>query len=353
MKNTHYHLAIPLTSVLLFGTAVSAEQDKITYLNSTNRVTLSLRFGLNIHTKFSGIGNSLGSGPALSGYYDDGYVVTASPPNTSPNPNYTTYWGYDSTSQLVGAAGAYTGVSFNHTTVTGASSDVSSAGDKPYPGFELSYDRELLEKENWHDLRFGFEAAVNWMNISLNNNSAIGGATLFTATDYYNFPITIPDPPPFADTGLPGQPALQVPPYNQTTATTPNATILTQDHFDADLWGGRLGPYAELPLTKKLDLRLSGGLAVGLLSGSDSWKQTLTPSGGSPITASGGGDAFDILWGYYASLDANWQINKRWAVDGGVQYQDLGKFDHNFGGRKVELDLSQSVFLKVGVSYSF
>jgi len=109
----------------------------------------------------------------------------------------------------------------------------------------------------------------------------------------------------------------------------------------------------ELPLSEKWDLRLSGGLAVGLLNGNESWKQTLTPSGGNPITLGGGGGAFETLWGYYASLDATWQINKRWAVDGAVQFQDLGKFNHNFGGRQVELDLSRSLFVELGVSYSF
>ena len=352
MKKNHYRWVIPLTGAALFGTAVSAEQDKYSYLTSTNRVTLSLRFGLNIHTKFMGIGGSIAPGSTPSGYYDNGYVVTASPPNISPNPNYTTYWGYDTTSQLVGAPGAYTGVSFNRTTATAASSDVSTGGDKPYPGFELSYDRELLEKENWRDLRFGLEAALNYMNISVNNTSTFG-ATSTTTTDVYQFPIAIPSPPPFADTGLAGQPALQVPAISSTTGLPTSATVLTQDHFNADLWGGRLGPYVELPLSEKLDLRLSGGLAVGLLDANESWQQTLMPSGGGSSTASGGGDAFETLWGYYASVDATWQINHRWALDGALQFQDLGKFTHSFQGRQVELDLSRSLFVELGISYSF
>ena len=65
-------------------------------------------------------------------------------------------------------------------------------------------------------------------------------------------------------------------------------------------------------MSEKLDLRLSGGLAVGLLDANESWTQTLTPlPGGGSATATGGGDAFETLWGYYASLDADWQINHR------------------------------------------
>jgi hypothetical protein len=40
-------------------------------------------------------------------------------------------------------------------------------------------------------------------------------------------------------------------------------------------------------------------------------------------------------------------------VEAGVQFQDLGLYDHNFGGRSVELDLSKSIFLHAGVSFSF
>jgi hypothetical protein len=363
MKKNHYQWAIPLTGMVLFGTAVSAEQDKYTYMNSTNRVTLSLRFGLNIHSKFSGIGNSFASGsiygnarrtPNGDPYnYGDGYVLTDSTGNFL---GLTTYWGYDSTAAQYNSAADT--IALHQTTATGIPSDASSGGDKPFPGFELAYDRELLEKENWHDMRFGLEAALNYMKISLNSSSTFG-ATVATMTDIYQLPGTTPPAAtpgaPFQGTfdGSPGGYSLLGSRISSVLGSPTSATFLTQDHFNADLWGGRLGPYVELPLTKNLDLRLSGGLAIGLLNGNESWTQTLTPLGGSPVTASGGGDAFQTLWGYYASLDADWQINKRWAVDGAVQFQDLGKFTHNFGGRQVELDLSRSLFVELGISYSF
>src|SRR5471032_843290 len=105
MRKKHYQWAVPLTGMVLFGTAVSAEQDKYTYLDSTNRITLSLRFGLNIHSKFKGIGSSFASGSAAAAgsrrtpngdlyNYDDGYVLTDSTGNFL---DLSTYWGYDST----------------------------------------------------------------------------------------------------------------------------------------------------------------------------------------------------------------------------------------------------------------
>ena len=104
MKKKHYHWAVPLTGAVLFSVAVSAEQDKYTYLNSTNRVTLSLRFGLNIRSKFSGIGTSFTSGSIFGNNrttpngdpynYDNGYVYADD--FTVPGTDYTRYWGYDS-----------------------------------------------------------------------------------------------------------------------------------------------------------------------------------------------------------------------------------------------------------------
>ncbi|HZQ46018.1 MAG TPA: hypothetical protein VFC07_03320, partial [Verrucomicrobiae bacterium] len=150
---------------------------------------------------------------------------------------------------------------------------------------------------------------------------------------------------------------LQVPPLFPTTpglpTSTPGATVTTHDEFDADIWGCRLGPYIDWPLTKKIDVRASGGFAAALIYGNDSWKQTVTPLVGPSVTATGGGNKFGVLWGGYVSVDGTYQFNERWGLDVGAQFEDLGKFSPNFQGRIVDLDLSQSIFVEAGISYSF
>jgi len=358
----------------LFTTAVSAEQDLNTYLQSTNHVTLSLRFGLNIRASFKGFGNGLYYVPGSSSgngrttpfgdpyNYDDGYVLTTSSytpnPDNSPNPTFTTYWGYDNQQlvsaggQLIGSAGAYTGVALSRSTATGISASQSGSDGQSYPGFELAYDRELGKKENWHDMHFGLEGAVNYMKISVNENSA-SGASVSTLTDVYNFPITESSPPPTADSGGPSSIALTSSPVSSSISSA-SGSFLSQDQYNGDLWGFRLGPYVDFPMSKKWSLHLSGGLALGLLDDSEAWQQTLNnvPGIGS-LTASGQGSDFKMLWGYYVSLDAAYQFNKRWGVEGGVQFEDIGKYNHTFSGREVNLDLSRSLFVQVGISYSF
>jgi len=42
-----------------------------------------------------------------------------------------------------------------------------------------------------------------------------------------------------------------------------------------------------------------------------------------------------------------------WSVVGGVQYQNLGIYRHNFGARQAEVDLSNSIFVTIGISRTF
>ncbi len=75
--------------------------------------------------------------------------------------------------------------------------------------------------------------------------------------------------------------------------------------------------------------------------------------GYSSMSSHGGGNNADVLWGGYASLNATCQMDEHWSLIGGVQLQDIGTYNHSFDGRKVSIDLSRSVFLLAGLSYSF
>jgi hypothetical protein len=363
MNKIHNKLTLPVTGALLFATAVSAEQDQQTYLDSTNRVTLSLRFGLNITGKFKGIGGKLNplNGLGASGgtrrtphgdpyNYDDGYVY---PDISGSHDGLTWYWGYDNSSTQVSGDD----ILFHRTTASGIPSQRD--GDSgPNAGAELTYDRELGIKEDWHHMRYGIEAAVNYMPISFSDNFD-SSVKLTQVTDAY--PFTPGTTPPTATPSHPYQGSFGGPgfvigskPVSSTSTTIPGGKFGAQNSFDANLWGLRLGPYVEFPFSEKFSLHLSGGLAIGLLNGNASWGEMLTTPGKSrgAITR-GGGDDLSLLWGFYVGADATYQFNKHWGVDAGVQFQDLGVYDHSFGGRGVEVDLSRSLFVQVGVSYSF
>jgi hypothetical protein len=346
MKKNHYNLAVKTAGLFFFATSASAQPDDGIFQNSTNRFTLSLRFGLNIDVKFKGVG---GSALNANGRYNNGYVLT----DVSGNAGGQTWnWGYDHSSQV--NAVNHT-VSFDRTTAVANGSSSSGTSDADVTtGFELAYDRQLGVKEDWHNMRYGIEAAFNYTPIDINSTTTFG-ATASQQTDVYGYtPGTTPPSAPYQGSFKGPGFVLNVPRTGTSTAVIPNATVTTQDSLDANLWGFRLGPYVEFPFGKKqqFTLSLSAGLAVGLLDANESWKQTVTIGGGS-TTSHGGGEDFSALWGGYAGLNAGYQFTEHWGIAGGVQFQDLGTYNHSFGGRDVSLDLSKSVFFLIGVSYNF
>ena len=367
MKRTHRNWTVPVSGALLLATAVAAEQDLQTYLNSTNRLTLSLRYGLNINGRFKGragganaaFANVLANDrrtPQGDAYnYNNGYVLTDISGNAG---GQTWYWGYDNSSQVNFANNT---ISFDRTTMSrlpGSGGDDSE--DISKLGAELAYNYELGVKEDWHQLRYGLELAINWLPISFNNNNAYN-ASFSRLTDTYSYTPGTTPPGYGVGSELPYQGSfagpnfvINVPPINSISTPLPGGDFLVQQSFDANLWGFRLGPYLEMPLSKRWSLHLSGGLAVGLIDDDVSWRETLTlPEGGRAITSNYSGSNTQLLWGYYVGLQAAYQISQRWGVEAGVQYQDIGVYDHNFGGRAVELDLSKSIFIHAGLSFSF
>jgi hypothetical protein len=320
--------------------------------NRLNRFSFNARFGLNISAKFKRARSmSLTAPPRTTPdgnryNYDDGYVLT----DISGNAGGQTWnWGYDQPGQIAGNT-----ILMHHSTVLADAPSATGVNeDNPQSGFEFTYDRELGNRDKLH---YGLEAAVNYMNISLKENSAFSG-NVSRLTDAYPYtPGTTPPLTPPSYQGSFNGPGfvLGSTPVSSTSALIPGgATIVDQRNFDADIWGFRLGPYAEYPLSQNIDLWFSGGLAAALVDGSASWKETASIAGGGTVFGSGGGSDLDLLWGGYLSAKVSWQLSKRWSAEGGVQYQYLGTYEHNFGGQVMQLDLSKSVFITVGLGYSF
>lgn len=316
-----------------------------------NRFSFNARFGMNISAKFKGASMSLTAPPRTtpdgSRYnYDDGYVLT----DVSGNAGGQTWnWGYDQPGQIAGNT-----ILMHRSTV---SADAPSAKgvdeDDPQSGFEFVYDRELGKRDKLH---YGLEAAVNYMYLSTKDTSAFSG-NVSRLTDAYPFtPGTTPPltPPSYQGTfNGPGFVLGSTPVSSTTALIISGATIVDQRNYNADIWGFRLGPYAEYPLSEDLDLWFSGGLAVAMVDGSASWTETASIAGGSTVVGSGSGGDLGLLWGGYFSAKVSWQLSERWSAEGGVQYQNVGIYEHNYGGQVMQLDLSKSVFITVGLGYSF
>ena len=339
---------------LLVGAAIAAPNAGRAAEFVTNRVTFSARFGFNISARFKGNAGTLPT-PVTTRTtargdrynYDDGYVLTDSSGNYG---GQTWYWGYDnSASQIWGD-----NVLLSRSTPSGNFSSDSFDSDPSY-GFEITYNRYLGAKGR---LRFGLEAAANYLNLSLDDSSTIAGSVR-RVTDAY--PFTPGTTPPAATPSNPYQGSHDGPgfvigdaPVSSTTAVVPGGlTISGKREFDADIWGAHVGPYVDFPFADNFNVWVSAGVAIGWVNGDASWNETVRLPGVGGVSSSGKGSHDDFLWGGFAGANVSWDFYKQWSLVGGVQYQNLGDYEHNFGARKVEVDLSNSIFVTVGLSWRF
>jgi len=348
MKQLKYVWLLCLS--ILVGISNTTRGENLT----NNQISLSARFGFNISARFKGL-SSLPSpvsptrrtphGDAYN--YDDGYVLTD---NTGNFGGQTWYWGYDNSSKQISG----NNILMSRSSLAGGPSEVSLDDDPSY-GAELVYRRLLWNKDRWF---VGLELAGNYLNLSLSDSRALSANVMRTT---YPFAFTPGTTPPAASPDSPYQGSPEGPgfvisdtPGDPTIAPVPGGAVV-QGHrqFDADIWGLRLGPYVETPLGTKFRLSLSGGLAAGWLDGSASWNETASISGIQGATASGSGHADEMLWGFYVAGNISWQFAERWSAVAGVQYQYLNDFSHSFGGRQVEVNLSESIFATVGISFNF
>lgn len=347
-------------SLLIAASARAAEpapQLERVELSSTNRLTASLRFGMNIKGSFKLPGGSLNPrGLAANGRltrnhdrynYDDGYVLID---NSGNYGDMTWYWGYENAGQ-VNASGPDS-IDFHRATATGLPAECPD-NDSPYAGVEIAYARELGVNDKYHPLHFGLEGAFNYMPVDFSSGGNYR-TTLNQRTDTYGYTsgTTPPGAPYHGSYSGPG--FLLSDQYTTATTLTPGTLVQAQQHFYANLWGFRLGPYLETALTEKLALHLSAGVSLGIVDARADWRESVILPGGSVYSAgSGSGTDASVMWGCYAGADAVYRFNERWALDVGIQFQDLGIYKHNFGGREAQLDLSRSLFLQAGLSYSF
>jgi hypothetical protein len=339
---------------LLVSAAMAAPATGRTADFVTNRVTFSGRFGYNISARFKGNAATLPT-PATARNtprgdrynYDDGYVLTDISGNYG---GQTWYWGYDhSGSQISG-----NNVLLSRSTPSGDFSSGSFDSDPSY-GFEATYNRYLGAKGRF---RFGLEAAANFSNLSLHDSGTTVG-NVRRVTDAY--PFTPGTTPPAATPSNPYQGSYEGPgfaigdvPSGSTTALVPGGfSIAGRREFDADIWGARLGPYVDFPFADNFNVWVSAGVAIGWINGDASWSETVTLPGANGIHSSGNGSHDEFLWGGYVGANVSWDFYKQWSLVAGVQYQTLDDYDHDFGARKVEVDLSNSWFFTVGLSWRF
>jgi hypothetical protein len=334
-----------------------------------NRISFSYRLGFDISARFqtvrgfSQILNAIPeSGHATNRNYVVGtqyesYVRTDINSNQYIDPktgqtNYATVnWGVSSLNQIHGDG------TVEMSTITEVSEGSFEAQSEQLThGLELIYNRQIgpLGRGTW-----GLEAAFGFDQVELRDSGG-ANAEQTRITDSYKMLGSAPDifvvPPQgsFAAPAPGGWPLLADEPIPGSRTTTINtiAQAVTGNYaFDADLFGFRLGPYAEFPLGDKWHFSLSGGLALLLVDSQFSYQENvlLYPD----LSSSGQGKRSDLLVGGYAAGRIHYFLSDTVNLFVGAQWQGMSKYRQSVGGKEAQLDVGGRVFFTAGVGFNF
>jgi hypothetical protein len=315
----------------------------------TNRFNVSMRWGLNMSAKLSAAPIAVPPPSRTTSHgdpynYNNGYIL---PDISGSGDGRTWYWGNDNANQYDAAANT---ISLSRNTGP-ANLNTAEMKSENSPGVELAFSHELGSRDRF---RFGYEAAVNYCNIRFKNNQSSYSLHAPGVTDAYpTIPGIAPDPNPHAGTFEGPGYVIGTTPVSSTPSDNVVGTVSGDQSIESHFVGGRLGFYTEYNVTDWLSLGLSAGLAAGGAHTSASWDDTVNFNDGTAVVSSGKGSYSEFLGGFYGAANVFWRLTDHTSATGGVQYQNLGTSSRTVDSRTIELNLSRSVFINVGLSFNF
>lgn len=321
----------------------------------TKHFRLGVLVGLNISADFRMNGDfNISGNNAQNGIYDNGYVLPDSQAAEKGYPGYTANWGYDSASQFDGAH-TLTMTSTSQYTTSNSSHD--DAG--PLPGFELAYGMNYWY---WRSARVGWELGFGLMPIDISQNIPKGQiASVIQNT--YNFDtrtpsgdsIIVPAPYHYQGGGDGYGALIHSSPSSISTQPSAVGTISGTHELNVTLYTLRLGPSFYWDVTQKIGFSLSGGPALGIVSGSYKYDETITVNN---INSKNKGqiDSTDVVYGGYVNGAVMYHVEDNGQSADfyvGAQYMPLGDATISGSGRQGTLNLGGQVYVSAGINWAF
>lgn len=312
----------------------------------TKHFRLGVLVGLNISADFQMNGAfNINGNQAQMGIYDNGYVL---PDSQTANDGLTANWGYNSASQYDGAH-TLTFNSASQYTTSGSSHD--DAG--PLPGFELSYGMNYWY---WRSARVGWELGFGLLPMDISQDIPNGQtASVIQNTYTYDTGTIIVPGAPYQGSGNNGQEPLIPTSHSTSTQSDLQGTLSGSHELNVTLYTIRLGPSFYWDVTQKIGFSLSGGPAMGIVSGSYKYDEIITVNGLNSYNK-GQIDATEVVYGGYVSgafmyhVEDNGQSADFFV---GAQYMPLGDATISGGGREGTLKLGGQIYLSAGINWAF
>ena len=311
-------------------------------------VGMNIKADFNVNGSFGVSGSNPGeAGPAGRGknhFYDDGYVLVDDTGNAG---GVTTYWGYQNAGQYNAAAQTLTFHSASAYSTSGSASvdgDMQLGLDLAYGGHLFRYGRALV----------GWEFGFAWLPISIKDNHPLTATATRTVHRFNTGGSIVPEPPPYNGSfGSDGYPTIQDEPAALPDEVVGGATITGSRQLDVTLYNFRLGPTVHLELNPKLALSLSGGAAMGIISGDLKHNETIVFSDSSTASNRGGMSNTELVYGGYLSATLMYHVEDQGDIYIGAQFMPLGRAKFNGVDRDASLDVSGGLYLSAGFNWPF
>lgn len=322
--------------------------DNGTASENPNRFRASAQFLFNISARFYHQPTMSNPGdPTLSGIdriYDNGYVRVDDSGNAG---GMTWNWGFYDNSSVVGTSLQLKSVS------SPADGTSQKKEDNPQYGFEIGYGRVLHTfNSGTRGIRLGIDGAFGVGFLNIKNNTTISGRVsgVMDTYDLSGLPI-IPFAPYYGSSPVPGGPVpllISDRPVTRTPIDIP-ATATEYGKIDGTLYGFKLGPFVEFPLSDKVNLQVRGGFASILADSEFSFRETVSTG----ATRTGSIDKDKWLFGGYAEAQISVDLSKHWQwfLSGG--YQNVGDYSLGVGGKSVNVKMDGIFSLMTGFSFTF
>jgi len=266
--------------------------------------------------------------------YQDGYVGIDSSTNRD---DLTWYWGYANSDQIAG----------NNLLLTHSSSGplVADFKNDPQAGLEISYARQLGERSG---TKWGIETAFTYLDLDLRSGGIADPRVL--AVDA--FPLGIQAPPLAPYVGTYEGPGALI----GDTPTRYPANIVTT--VDAAVYGLKVGPYLEAPVSQRISATLGGGFTLLLADSEFRVQQSATiPVPGNPartVSRTITDSDLGLLPAAYIQGSLAFSVSDSMTLFTGLEYESaFWTQSHGASDKRFELDLANAIFLTFGFSYSF
>jgi len=330
--------AVSFVTVLSAGAADKGQE--------RNRFSLGPTFLFNVSAEFKHLTSPLAYGLDRNGEnheYDNGYVRRDDSwdPATGRNVGDQTWnWGVSDFTAISGSTLTLQSV---RSPADGTTQDKSH---DPLFGFETSYGRVLTEiKRGNASCLVGVRGAFGMAFLDIQNRTSISGMVT-SVRDVYNLPAGVTVTPPYENP--PGGYLLA----NDKPIRTEESISAIANEFgklEGNLYGFKLGPFVEWPLSDSVSLQFQGGFAAMLVDGKFTWSEQIN----SAAPTSGNARKNQWRYGGFVGGQLNLKLTQHWSCFAGAGWQHVGNYSLQADSKAVDLKLDNVISAFCGASCSF